>query len=301
MAGKLIICLIAAFALIEPFNTLPAADNKQEVIYRNSKGEYYTSDGVILSDQYPIYWRHQNTKDPKNEHVVIVEPTVTYTRQAEYSSTQAAPATTYRAAPSTNFRASPHERESDFKPYNGAGRTESSAVAYYPYYVRASSNDRNEIEERRRVEESNKRVVIDANDPGYQRFVPREGEGHGKAWYYYSDTRPTTQVSSSSQPPPQPTLSSKSSVRFYFPNGTAIRTYYNEDDKQVMDIHPNQYVIQVTELTTTTTPRPSSTTDCPPFHPCNTVVYQQTTQCCKCYVVPNRCCSCDYSNNRNKK
>lgn len=89
----------------------------------------------------------------------------------------------------------------------------------------------------------------------------------------------------------------------YFPaNGTAIRTYYNEDDKQVMDIHPNQYVIQVTEMTTTTTPRPQPvTTDCPPFHPCNTVVYQQTTQCCKCYLVPNRCCSCDYSNNRNNK
>lgn len=89
-------------------------------------------------------------------------------------------------------------------------------------------------------------------------------------------------------------------------NGTAIRTYYNQDDKQIMDIHPNQYVIQVTELTTsTTTPRPTtviSTTsaDCPPYQPCNTVVYQQTTQCCKCYLVPSRCCPCDYSN-RNKK
>jgi len=293
MAGKLFICFIVAFALIEPFNTLPAAENKQEVIYRNSKGEYYTRDGVILSDQYPIYWRQKNADDQKKEHVVIVEPTITYTRQAEYSSTQAAPST-------TTFRASQNERESNFRPYDG--RHEGAAVAYYPYYVRSSTSDRNDIEERRRIEES-KRVVIDASDPSYQRFVPREGDGRGQTWYYYSDNRPQVSSSSSSQAPPaqQPTISSRSSVLFYFPNGTIIPTYFNDQDKQVMDIHPNQYVIQVTELTTTTTtPRPGTTTDCPPFHPCNAVVYQQTTQCCKCYVVPSRCCPCSYPN-RNKK
>lgn len=231
MAGNLIICFITVFALIQvyeqidvqifiryfkfsffkqiqPFNTLPAADNKQDVIYRNSKGEYYTSDGVVLSDQYPVYWRHKNSNDAKNEHVVIVEPTITYTRQAEYTTTQ--------AAPSTTFRASQNEKDSSFKPYDGSGRTESSAVAYYPYYVRASSSDRNDIEERRRLEErrrieDSKRV--DASDPAYQRFVPRDGSGQGQTWYYYSEN---PQTSSSAPPPPQATTSSKSAVQFYY-------------------------------------------------------------------------------------
>lgn len=235
MAGKLIICFITAFALIQvnyrlilwfqrnqrcrffrkkfpnsfvfgpqPFNTLPAADQKQDVIYRNSKGEYYTSDGVILTDQIPIYWRHKNVQEPPKEHVVIVEPTITYTRQAEYSTTQ--------ASPSTTFRGSPKEGQSDFRPYDG--RAETAAVAYYPYYIRAASSDRSDIEERRRIEES-KRVVIDASDPAYQRFIPRDGavrDDRGHTWYYYPDTRQT----SPPPPPPQPTLSSKSSVRFYF-------------------------------------------------------------------------------------
>lgn len=292
MAGRFIICFVAAFALIQPFNTLPAAEHKShDVIYRNSKGEYYTSDGVILTDQYPIYFRH-NTQEPKKDHVVIVEPTVTYTRQAEYTTTQASPAT-------TTFRASPQESQANFRPYDG--RTEStSTVAYYPYYVRAQSNSQSD---------ANKRVIVDVSDPAYQRFVPRDStvrDDRGQTYYYYSDGRSQasstqasyTQGSSSLPPPPpaQPTISSRSTVRFYFPNGTAINTYYTEDNKQVMDIHPNQYLIQVTELTTTTTPRPTTTsTDCPPYpHPCNTVVYQQTTQCCKCYLVPmsNRCCPC---------
>lgn len=234
MAGKFIICFIAAFALIQvmincttynstqdfnssflffwiishqPFSTLPAADNKPDVIYRNSKGEYYTSDGVILSDQYPIYWRHKNTNDAQKEHVVIVEPTITYTRQSEYSTTQTAP-------PTTTFRASPSEHEANFRPYYDGGRTESAAVAYYPYYIRASSSDRNDLEERKRYEEG-KRVVVDATDPGYQRFIPRGGDG--QSYYYYTENRPSSSSSPPPPPPPpQPTLSSKSSVRFYF-------------------------------------------------------------------------------------
>lgn len=88
---------------------------------------------------------------------------------------------------------------------------------------------------------------------------------------------------------------------FFAANGTQIRTYYNAEDKQIMDIHPNQYMIQVTELTTTTTtPRPVVTTECTPYHPCNRLVYQQTTQCCKCYLVPSRCCPCSYPSNQNK-
>lgn len=281
MAGRFIICLVAAFALIQPFNTLPAAEHKpHEVIYRNSKGEYYTSDGTILTDQYPIYFR-QNTQEPKKDHVVIVEPTVTYTRQAEYTSTQASPVT-------TTFRASPQESQANFRPYDG--RTESATtVAYYPYFVRAASSTQSD---------SNKRVVVDVSDPTYQRFVPRDStvrDDRGQTYYYYSDGRVSTSsqaTPSAPPPPPQPTISSRSTVRFYFPNGTAINTYYTEDNKQVMDIHPNQYLIQVTELTTTTTtPRPSSI-DCPPYpHPCNTVVYQQTN-CCRCFLMPTRCCPC---------
>lgn len=286
MAGKLIICFITTLALIQPFNAIPASNHKQEVIYRNSKGEYYTSDGVILKDQYPIYWRPANVQDSKSDQVVIVEPTITYTRQAEYSSTQASPS-------STTFRASPPDTsQANFRPYDGQ-----AAVAYYPYYIRASSNDRNDAEERRRHEES-KRVVVDVNDPAYQRFVPRESaarDDRGETWYYYTETRP--QSTSQSPPSSQPTVSSKSPLQFYNPNGTPIKTYYTADNKQVMDIHPNKYEIQVTELTTTTTSKPITTTDCPPYHPCNAVVYQQTTQCCKCYVVPNRCCPCSYPNN----
>jgi hypothetical protein len=279
MAGKLITCIIVALALIQPFNTLPAAENQQEVLYRNAKGELFTKDGILVNDDYPIYWRPKNVKSAKEEHVVIVEPTITYTRHAEY---QPAPA---------SFKSSPNERESDFRPSDGRGRSESQ-VAYYPYYFRSSSSDRNEVDERRRVEE---RRIVDASDPAYQRFVPRE-DGNRK-WYYYSESSP-----SPPPPPPTPTVSSKSSVRFYFPNGTAIRTYYNEDAKQVMDIHPNQYVIQVTEMTTSTTPRPETTTviDCPPYQSCNTVVYQPP-QCCKCYFVANRCCPCNYNTNSNNK
>lgn len=298
MAGKFIICFVAAFALIQPFNTLPAADNKQEVIYRNSKGEYYTSNGVILTDQYPIYWRHNNAQEPKKDHVIIVEPTITYTRQAEYSSTQTAP-------PTTTFRASPQESQANFRPYDG--RTDgSSAVGYYPYYIRAASSDR--------IDNDNKRIVIDTSDPAYQRFVPRDGttrDDRGQTWYYYSDGRQqqtssslSSSSSSSSQAPPQqhqftpqPSIASRSTARFYFANGTAIDTHYTHDNKQVLEIHPNQYVIQVNELTTTTTPQPV-TTDCPPFMPCNRVVYQQTTQCCKCYLVPSRCCPCTYPNQK---
>ncbi|XP_037038267.1 uncharacterized protein LOC119075806 [Bradysia coprophila] len=292
MAGRFIVCFVAAFALIQPFNSLPAAEHKpHEVIYRNSKGEYYTSDGTILSDQYPIYFR-QNAQEPKKDHVVIVEPTVTYTRQAEYTSTQASPAT-------TTFRASPQESQANFRPYHGGAET-ASTVAYYPYYIRAASSSQSD---------TSNRVVVDVADPSYQRFVPRDQavrdeRGQSQTYYYYSDGR--TQTSSQAPPslpppppPPQPTIASRSSVRFYFPNGTAINTYYTQDNKQVMDIHPNQYLIQVTELTTTTTtPRPT-TTDCPPYpHPCNTVVYQQTTQCCKCYLVPSRCCPCTYPNQK---
>lgn len=231
MAGRFIICLVAAFALIQviifrftepfssiigsinfltpnlqPFNTLPAAEHKpHEVIYRNSKGEYYTSDGTILTDQYPIYFRH-NTQEPKKDHVVIVEPTVTYTRQAEYTSTQASPVST------TTFRASPQESQANFRPYDG--RTESATtVAYYPYYVRAASSTQSD---------SNKRVVVDVSDPTYQRFVPREStvrDDRGQTYYYYSDGRVSTSsqaTPSAPPPPPQPTISSRSTVRFYF-------------------------------------------------------------------------------------
>jgi len=277
MAVKLFICITIAVTLIQPFNTLPAAEPQQ--------GEYY-----YVSDDSPLYWRHKNTVSPSKEHVVIVEPTITYTRQAEYSN---------QPVSSGNFKPSPNEKESDFKPYDGQGRSDSQ-IAYYPYYFREASSDRNEAEERRRIEQSN-RVSVDVGDPAYQRFVPRNTDSNQR--WYYTDGRPV---------PQEPTVSSKSSVRFYFPNGTAIRTYYNEDNQQVMDIHPNQYIIKVTEkpTTTTTTSRPSTTSqspiywrsdvDCPPFSPCNTVVYQQSTQCCKCYLVPNRCCACNYSNRINK-
>jgi len=278
MAGKFIIRFIAALALVQSLSTLPAAQ-KPEVIYRNSKGEYYTSDGVILKDQYPVFFRHP-INDAKKEHIVVVEPTITYHRQAEYSTTQSAPVTT--------FRASQQEKVADFKPYTTTAHTGGSGgAAFYPYYIRAASTDR---------AEENRRIVIDGSDPSYQRFVPR-GDPGGQAWYYYSEPR---QHVSTAPPPLVPTVQSRSSVGFYFPNGTAVRTYYTSDNKQVMDLHPNQYVFQVTEMTSTTTPRPEFTTDCPPYHPCNTVVYQQTTQCCKCYLVPNRCCNCNYPN-RNKK
>jgi len=275
MAGKLFICIIVALALIQPFNTLPAADAP--------KGEYYTSDGIIVS-QDPIYWRPKNTNTAK-EHVVIVEPTITYTRHADYQGNQAV------QVQSSSFKPSTNEKLSDFKPYDGSVRSDGQ-VQYYPYYIRSSSSDRNDIEERRRIEERN-RVIIDTNDPAYQRFVPRGQEGT-----YYYESRPTIRDA---------TISSRSSVRFYYPNGTAVRTYYNQDNQQVMDIHPNQYVIQVNEptSTTTTTKRPDPTTqspvywrndvDCPPFTPCNRVVYQQPTQCCQCYYVTNRCCPCNYS------
>jgi len=286
MAGKLFICIIVALALIQPFNTLPAADSP--------KGEYYTSDGIIVS-QDPIYWRPRNA-NPAKEHVVIVEPTITYTRHAEYPNNQ--------QVQSTSFKPSPSVKESDFKPYDGSARADGQ-VAYYPYYIRSSSSDRTDVEERRRTDveerrrtEERNRVVVDASDPAYQRFVPR---GREEGTYYY-ETRPA---------PREPTVSSRSSVRFYYPNGTAVRTFYNQDNQQVMDIHPNQYVIQVNEATTTTTTkRPEPTTqapvywradvDCPPFTPCNTVVYQPPTQCCKCYYVSNRCCPCSYSSTAQK-
>jgi len=270
MAGKLFICIIIALALIQPFHTLPAADSQ--------KGEYYTSDGIIVS-QDPIYWRPKNVKSP-SEHVVIVEPTITYTRHAEYQ-----PATT------SSFRSSTNERDSDFKPYDGSARGD-GAVAYYPYYIRAASSD---IEERKKVDERVR--VIDVSDPAYQRFVPR---GQSEGGYYYE---------SRNNPKETATVSSRSSVRFYYPNGTAVRTYYNEDNQQVMDIHPNQYVIQVAD-TKTTTPKPTSTdspvywrndVDCPPFTPCNTVVYQPaSTQCCRCYLIQNRCCPCTYGTTSRK-
>jgi len=270
MAGKLFICIIVALALIEPFNTLPAADTP--------KGEYYTSDGILVS-QDPIYWRPKNANPAPKEHVVIVEPTFTYTRHADFQNQQ---------TQSTSFRPSPSEKGAEFKPYDGSARSDGQ-VSYYPYYIRSSSSD---IEERRRVEERN-RVIVDTSDPAYQRFVPR---GREEGTYYYE----------SRHIPREATVSSRSSVRFYYPNGTAVRTYYNQDNHQVMDIHPNQYVIQVNDATsTTTTKRPEPTTqapiywradiDCPPFSPCNTVVYQPPTQCCKCYYVSNRCCPCNYS------
>lgn len=286
MAGKFIICFVAAFALIQPFYTLPAA--QQDVIYRNSRGEYCTKDGVILTDQYPIFFR-PNTPEPKKDHVVIVDasPTITYTRRAEYATTQASPAT-------TSFRASPQENHGNFVPYDGRAQS-SSTVSYYPYYVRAASSDQNN---------ANKRVVVDASDPAYQRFVPRDStvrDDRGQTWYYYTDSRSqatsqTPPPSSTLPPSAQPSIASASGLQFYYSNGTIIKTYYTHDNKQVMDIHPNQYVIQVNELTTTT-PRPT-TTDCPPYpHPCNQVVYQ-TTQCCKCYLVPSRCCPCTYPNQK---
>ncbi|KAJ6633203.1 hypothetical protein Bhyg_15500 [Pseudolycoriella hygida] len=288
MATKLIVRFITALVLVQSLSTLPAADNKPEVICRNAKGEYCTSDGVVLKDQYPVYFRHQNLNDAKKEHIVVIEPTITY------ATTQSTPVTT--------FRASQQEKQSEFKPYPVAYHTENQAVPFYPYYVRAASSDRSDIEQKRRVEET-RRVIIDASDPVYQRFVPRGGDGGGQSWFYYSEPRQHVSTVAPPPPPPQPmpTVSSKSSVRFYFPNGTAVRTYYNEDDRQVMDIHPNHYVIQVHEMTTTTTPRPDPvTTECSPLHPCNTVVYQQTTQCCRCYLVPSKCCSCNYPN-RTKK
>lgn len=133
-----------------------------------------------------MYWRPKNVKSPKEERVVIVEPTITYTRHAEYQ-----PAT-------TTFRSSTNERDSDFRPSDGRGRSDNQ-VSYYPYYFRSSSSDRSDVEERRRVESS--------SDTAYQRFVPREESN--RKWYYYSDSSPPPS-------PPQPTISSKSSVRFYF-------------------------------------------------------------------------------------
>jgi len=278
MAGKLLICIIVTLALIQPFNTLPAADTP--------KGEYYTSDGILVSKD-PIYWRPQNT-NPVKELAVIVEPTITYTRHADFQSNQ--------QVQSTSFKSSPSEKAAEFKPCDGCARSDGQ-VSYYPYYFRSSSSDRSDMEERRRTEERRRieeRNRVDASDPAYQRFVPR---GREEGTYYYE----------SRTVPREPTISSRSSVRFYHPNGTAVRWFFNQDNQQVIDIHPNQYVIQVNEATstTTTTKRPEPTTqgsvywrtdiDCPPFHPCNTVVYQPPNQCCKCYFVSNRCCSCNYS------
>jgi len=273
MAGKLFICVVVALAQIQPFYTLPAVDGQ--------RGEYYTSDGIIVS-QDPIYWRPKNAKSTNNEHVVIVEPTITYTRHAEYQ-----PAT------SSNFKSSPNERESDFKPYDGSGRSDGQ---YYPYYIRAASSD---VEDRKRAEERVR--VVDVSDPSYQRFVPRsQSEGN----YYYESRPPPKETATPSSP--------ISSFRLFWPNGTAVRTYFNQDNQQVVDIHPNQYIIQVAETTTTTTttPKPTSTDnpiywradiDCPPFSPCNTVVYQPaSSQCCKCYLIQNRCCPCNYGTTTRK-
>jgi len=272
MAGKLLICIIVTLALIQPFNTLPAADTP--------KGEYYTSDGILVSKD-PIYWRPQNT-NPVKELAVIVEPTITYTRHADFQSNQ--------QVQSTSFKPSPSEIAAEFRPYDGSARSDGQ-VSYYPYYIRSSSSDRSDMEERRRSEESN-RVIVDVNDSDYQRFVPR---GREEGTYYYE----------SRHVPREATV--LPFVRFFYTNGTAVRTFKNQDNQQVIDIHPNQYVIKVNEATstTTTTKRPEPTTeapvywrteiDCPPFHPCNTVLYQPPNQCCKCYFVSNRCCPCNYS------
>lgn len=161
----------------------------------------------MLTDQIPIYWRQKNIQQqPLKDHVVMFEPIITYTRQAEYSSssTQASPSS------STTFRASPRESQSEFKAYDGRTESVSPQFALYPY------SPRKYVEEDKRQTDEGKRVIVGASDPAYQRFVQRDGSARDQTWYYYSDSRSQT----SPQPPPassaQPSLLSKSSVRFYY-------------------------------------------------------------------------------------